>query len=105
MVIIYNFAYVKFREDGETAVVNIGEIKNFDKETHHEDKCYMVRWSAWSNADLTLANTLGKNKKGRPTTFFRSRSKRTKKDASSDEDMEVETDEYYKAQILLFGGK
>lgn len=112
MVLIYNLAYVKFRMDGETAAVNISEIKNFDRESHHEDKCYMVQQSP---ADV-MANSAGtsesnsnskKNKKGRATTFFRSRPKQSKRDENSSDDgsIGVETDEYYRAQILLFGGK
>lgn len=114
MVLIYNLAYVKFRVDGETAAINISVIKNFDRESHHEDKCYMVQQSSAdvmaNSARISESNSNSKkNKKGRPTctTFFRSRPKQSKRDenSSDDDSIGVETDEYYRAQILLFGGK
>ena len=104
---------MKFRVVGETAVVKISEIKNFDRESH-EDKCYMVRWSpadvmtnsagtseSISKSNSKLANSK-KNKKGRPTTFFRSKRSKSDENSSDDDSMEDETDEYYRGQILLF---
>nr|XP_054775428.1 uncharacterized protein LOC129283846 [Lytechinus pictus] len=79
-MVTFNFAYVRYRDDQKTAIVNVKDISKFDQATHEPSRCYWVLWSKKKENDTG---------------------------SGDDEKMEIDDDEnrprYYKAQILLLG--
>nr|XP_054755249.1 BEN domain-containing protein 5-like [Lytechinus pictus] len=103
-MVVHNFAYVKFRECGSTAIVRVNEIKNFDQSTHHEDKVYYVLWRQPPKKVVERGDTSQKTstKKLKRTLHVGVSSKN--KDGVEPMDLDNEEGkefDYYRAQILL----